>query len=660
MSSSFVWTVGSIALSLITPTIADGSGSRYQLIEAWQGEKFLDHFNVFSGADPTNGFVTYTNQSYAESSGLIKVTESGSFYMGVDYETELSPNGPGRESVRIESKEYYDEGLYIIDLQHMPGSACGTWPAFWSVGPNWPYDGEIDIIEGVNKHEANKIVLHTSGSCALSNENDMTGTMTSNECGEASGTVGCVVEGKTGTSGTPFNEKKGGVYAMEWTSSFVKIWYFARSEIPKSITEGNPDTTAFGAPMAHLQGTCDFGARFKSQKFILDTTFCGDWAGGVFGDSGCPVSDPSNPIQSCVNYVAQNPAAFKEAYWEINYIKLFQTGTGHATASVVSQAETATAVASKTIDSVSSVTSTTAPAPETASAEAPATSSAVPEPANPQTSVAGAETTAAPAPSAQTTAAPANPSSDDSDEGADAVSETTIYVTETTTICGATTQKGSIQTLSAGETDVSPASSTVESAAPPAAATPTAQEPVASQPGTTVNGGTPVPTDVSPETPAEETAGESSAPTPSAQQPEQSPPSATNIEPGTVPPAASTAAPTEEGSPEGASPVGATESRQAPEPAPTSVAPIRSPSHSSWTIHSSSRVASSSSFASTTASASRTTSATQEATAPTETNAGASTGTNPESPVFTAGASKSVGISGMAGIVCGVFMAMLA
>ncbi|KAE8381140.1 putative endo-1,3(4)-beta-glucanase [Aspergillus bertholletiae] len=663
-SSSFLWTVGSIALSsLIAPTIADGSGSRYQLTEAWQGEKFLDYFKFFSGSDPTNGFVTYANQSYAESSGLIQVTDSGSFYMGVDYKTELSTNGPGRDSVRIESKEYYDEGLYIIDLQHMPGSVCGTWPAFWSVGPNWPYDGEIDIIEGVNKHEANEIVLHTSGSCSLSSENDMTGSMTSSECGEASGTVGCVVKGQNGTSGAPFNKQGGGVYAMEWTASFIKIWYFARSEIPKSITEGNPDTTAFGTPMAHLQGTCDFGARFKSQKFILDTTFCGDWAGGVFGDSGCPVSDPSNPIQSCVKYVAENPAAFKEAYWEINYIKLFQTGSGHSTASVVSQAQTATAVASMTTDQVPSVSSTplpetTAPAPETTSAAAPATSRATPEPANPQTNVSGAETTAAPTPSAETTAAPATHSSGHS-EGSDAASETTIYVTKTTTFCGASTQKGSIQTLGGGETDVSPVSSTVESAATPVAPTPTPQGPVASQPGTTANGGAPVPTDVSPETPAEETAGESSAPTPSPEEPEQSQPAATSIGAGTAPPAVSTPAP-EQGTPEGASLVEGTESRLVPDtPVPTSVAPIRSPAPSSWTIHSSSRVPSSSSFASTTTFASQTSSATKESAA-SETSSSESTGTSPDSPVFTAGASKSVGITGVAGIICGVVMAMLA
>ncbi|KAF5863751.1 hypothetical protein ETB97_009386 [Aspergillus alliaceus] len=657
-ASSFLWSVGSIALSsLITPTIANGSGSRYQLIEAWQGQKFLDHFKFFTGSDPTNGFVTYANQSYAESSGLIQVTESGSFYMGVDYKTTLSANGPGRDSVRIESKEYYDEGLYIIDLEHMPGSVCGTWPAFWSVGPDWPHDGEIDIIEGVNKHEANEIVLHTSGSCALSSDNEMSGTMTSNECGEASGTIGCVVKGKSGSSGAPFNKQGGGVYAMEWTAEFIKIWYFARGDIPKSITDGNPDTTAFGTPMAHLQGTCNFHDRFKSQKFIIDTTFCGDWAGGVFGDSGCPVSDASNPIKSCVQYVAENPAAFKEAYWEINYIKLFKTGTGHATASAAPQAQTATAAVSETVAPAPSVTSTTlpetnAPVSETASVAAPTN---VPETANPQPSAADAVTTATPA-------APASPSSDDSEEGS-AVSETTIYVTETTTICD-TTRGGSIQTLGGGQTAVSPtSSSSVDSGLTPIAPTPTVQEPVESQAiETTVNDGNPIPTDVSPENSAAETS-ESSTPTPSVEEPEQPQPAATTVEAGTVTPAASTPAPAEQETPEGVSPVGTTESPQIPgEPAaptatpvpPTSVVPLRSPSpSSSQHIRSSSHVASSSSFTSTTTSATQTTA--QDSSAPTKSNSGS----NPDSPVFTAGASKSVSISGLTGIMGGLVMAML-
>ncbi|KAL2870600.1 putative GPI anchored endo-1,3(4)-beta-glucanase [Aspergillus lucknowensis] len=362
-SSSLLCRVGSLAASaLIFPNFVSARGN-YKLQTSWEGQGILDHFNFFDRPDPTNGFVTYTNQSYAEDTGLVKITDSGSLYLGVDYDTVLTPDGPGRDSVRIESNEYYDQGLYVIDIQHMPGSVCGTWPAFWTVGPNWPYDGEIDIIEGVNKHEANKIVLHTSGSCDVAGGHKMSGDLTSGECGEASGTIGCVVQGQQGSSGTPFNKQGGGVYAMEWQREFLKIWYFPRSSIPESLTAGKPDTATFGTPMAHLQGTCNFEERFTHQKLILDTTFCGEWAGNVYGDSGCPLSDPGNPMQSCINYVAQNPAQFKEAYWELNSIKIFKTGgtteTEEQPETTVSSTKTKTRTEEATLPPTTSTTTVT-------------------------------------------------------------------------------------------------------------------------------------------------------------------------------------------------------------------------------------------------------------------------------------------------------------
>ena len=58
---------------------------------------------------------------------------------------KYSPDGPGRPSVRLESRLTFTEGLFVIDLTHIP-IGCGTWPAFWTVGlGDWPVDGEIGM-----------------------------------------------------------------------------------------------------------------------------------------------------------------------------------------------------------------------------------------------------------------------------------------------------------------------------------------------------------------------------------------------------------------------------------------------------------------------------------------------------------------------------------
>lgn len=43
-------------------------------------------------------------------------------------------------SIRISSKKTYNRGLFIADFKAMP-HGCGTWPAYWSVGPGWPGGG---------------------------------------------------------------------------------------------------------------------------------------------------------------------------------------------------------------------------------------------------------------------------------------------------------------------------------------------------------------------------------------------------------------------------------------------------------------------------------------------------------------------------------------
>ena len=78
-----------------------------------------------------------------------------------------TPEGP-RNSVRLEGRRRFNRGLFIIDLRHMP-AGCGTWPAFWLTDEaNWPVNGEIDIVEGVNyQQDTAKTALHTTKVCQM-------------------------------------------------------------------------------------------------------------------------------------------------------------------------------------------------------------------------------------------------------------------------------------------------------------------------------------------------------------------------------------------------------------------------------------------------------------------------------------------------------------
>ena len=117
----------------------------YTLVQDYTSDNFFSEFTFFSvcinfqgtlfnackliylqEADPTEGYVTYVDQATAEAAGLIS-TENGAIYMGVDSTNVAS--GSGRESVRVSSNFAFDTGLIIADIQHMPGSICGTWPA---------------------------------------------------------------------------------------------------------------------------------------------------------------------------------------------------------------------------------------------------------------------------------------------------------------------------------------------------------------------------------------------------------------------------------------------------------------------------------------------------------------------------------------------------
>jgi hypothetical protein len=264
------------------------------------------------------------DQKTAQGSGLIN-TNNGAVYMGVDFSNVASSSG--RQSVRVTSKKSYTHGLIILDLAHMPGNACGTWPAFWTVGPNWPSSGEIDIIEGVNSQIGNSHALHTNAGCSIAQNGLFSGHVSTPNCDVNAagqpGNAGCAILNSNSNSfGDGFNQAGGGVYATEWTSDHISIWYFPRSAIPSDMSSNSPDPENWGSPMASWSSSsCDIDEAFSSNQIVFDTTFCGDWAGNVWSQD--PVCGSKAP--TCQSYVQNNPSAFKESFWSVNSLKVFQS-----------------------------------------------------------------------------------------------------------------------------------------------------------------------------------------------------------------------------------------------------------------------------------------------------------------------------------------------
>jgi len=50
-------------------------------------------------------------------------------HIGVDTKNKYPVNGTGRNSVRIHSKETFDNGLLVADFAHLPVAGCGMWHA---------------------------------------------------------------------------------------------------------------------------------------------------------------------------------------------------------------------------------------------------------------------------------------------------------------------------------------------------------------------------------------------------------------------------------------------------------------------------------------------------------------------------------------------------
>lgn len=320
-------------------TTASAAPSSYSLVADYSGNTFFDGFETFTGADPTHGHVNYTDMAFAASNGLLGFNQypganETRAFIKVD-STNKAPSG--RNAVRLTSLSTFSVGmLSVMDIHHQPVGP-GLWPAAWflGTGATWPAAGEIDVVEYVNNNSFNAMTLHTSSGCSVANNtNGFVGALQAEDCNSGNdGTMGCGIQApgqikaynqQVSTAGEAFNAQGGALYVTEWTTTGINVWSFARSAVPSSLNAVNPSTAGFPTPLASFSGSsCDFSKAFVNMVMIINTAFCGDWAGQVWESSGMAAQ---TGVATCKDFVANNPQAFTEAYWEFGSIKIYSSG----------------------------------------------------------------------------------------------------------------------------------------------------------------------------------------------------------------------------------------------------------------------------------------------------------------------------------------------
>lgn len=256
------------------------------------------------GAESTHGNVCY---GYWEN--LIN-TENNKLCLKIGKKVLNSSN---RNSIKMESKISFNGGLFIFDIEHLP-SAPGTWPALWLKGPDWPINGEIDIIEGANMNTKNQSTLHTTKGCVQ----DIANITPSSKCDYQDSKKGCGIIGPKNSFGPTFNKNGGGVFACEWEyNNSIKIWFFPRNKIPKDIQNNNPDPSSWTNPYVNFNKCPGF---FNNNSIIINTTLCGDWAGDpdIF-----PYKEKCSTYIENVNYDKKDESGYGVGDFVINSIKIY-------------------------------------------------------------------------------------------------------------------------------------------------------------------------------------------------------------------------------------------------------------------------------------------------------------------------------------------------
>ncbi|KAK7688793.1 hypothetical protein QCA50_008333 [Cerrena zonata] len=314
------------ALSLATLlSIAPAAlAANLTLVKQYAGSSFFDAWDFVDNFDnTTNGDVQFVPQSNSPSLAFVDSNQRA--IVKVDNTTSVDyPNK--RNSIKITSKDYYEAGtVWVFDAVHLP-YGCSVWPAFWTKGQDWPRQGEIDIVEGINTMTNNQMALHTFNGCNAATGTNQLGKTGTTNCNDTAGAGCTVAETADNSFGASFASNGGGVWATQFDASGIFIWFWGRSNVPASISTATDsiDISSWGAPSAsYPSSACDIGSFFGPQQLVIDITLCGDWAGvpSIYQ----PVCGGDGAADGCYRNSVINAGSpnYDNAYFEINYIKAF-------------------------------------------------------------------------------------------------------------------------------------------------------------------------------------------------------------------------------------------------------------------------------------------------------------------------------------------------